>query len=827
MKILPNSSSIVSSVQPVDPFKNTDSSTSSGFTLLQGHIQLMAMVPHLPENQLSPKWKSSEALLDDRDSMDAKRSLSVISPRLMPSASQYRRHNLPTILAEKAMASQGGFHQALSWHNAPCLSKITIPIPTKPVTMPSFAKFIPGTKRTTVSRMESTTCFPVIPNQSRYHTVSMVKEQTMEPQTSPGLYMNAYPYLLSPMDCTVFNLLPPHNYSISGSNGDHISTFYSPPRCYEPCQNGIFFPQTPTYLPTSQSLLNPAIVSTHVQSPYETQSMPNFGTTATIAYSNNRSHVGGRYHHSYSMPNCNMSHKSLSSTPKHGNNSCTSGIGLPLESHQELFRSTNAVSIPDICKDPHELFHVQTDKQPCNSVSAFYGLNKHDVSVVVEGSSSEYEDGLHKTSRFIRKKDCSKLSLLHNYNDMVTEQKQNIRIPMDTSLAILGPDSLPTKISSTPRVTHSPVQSVSGVEVDIDERICNGNGCCSQCGYDKTKLTHNVLKRNENRKRSPPRKTIKYVKPVVVAVHDCFPSDSSESECTDTDSQRKSSSNINNNTMIKKKKPRIDAILHKTKPIGKEEVFDDLSDLSLDEVRLYTCEYLTELLTSDDWENCYNALQTMVRMARHRPKTLLNYLGPILWFAFKHLTSPKSALCRAAIVTFRELFQSIGSALDNDLEKLTEKLVIKSLAPNKFIREECDRALEAMVRHCSMIKVLTAMEIVSKMPHVRAACQRISRMTKQFIAVASVDTCLRSMYAEKLLPMLFSFMTDANNETRTAAKEALSMLMNHLQFEQAVTKYVTFDRNCTEVFKKLDKMRGRNRSNRMVLGGTRYQSSSM
>lgn len=29
----------------------------AGFTLLQGHIQLMAMVPNLPENQTSPRWK--------------------------------------------------------------------------------------------------------------------------------------------------------------------------------------------------------------------------------------------------------------------------------------------------------------------------------------------------------------------------------------------------------------------------------------------------------------------------------------------------------------------------------------------------------------------------------------------------------------------------------------------------------------------------------------------------------------------------------------------------------------------------------------------------
>lgn len=37
--------------------KSGSGRSGAGFTLLQGHIQLMAMVPNLPENQTSPRWK--------------------------------------------------------------------------------------------------------------------------------------------------------------------------------------------------------------------------------------------------------------------------------------------------------------------------------------------------------------------------------------------------------------------------------------------------------------------------------------------------------------------------------------------------------------------------------------------------------------------------------------------------------------------------------------------------------------------------------------------------------------------------------------------------
>lgn len=218
----------------------------------------------------------------------------------------------------------------------------------------------------------------------------------------------------------------------------------------------------------------------------------------------------------------------------------------------------------------------------------------------------------------------------------------------------------------------------------------------------------------------------------------------------------------------------MEVILQKTRQSnngGPSEVFEDLNDLNPDELRVYTCKYLVELLSSSEWSHCHLGLETIVRLARHRPKILLNYLHPMLWYAFKHLTSPKSALCRAAIVTFSELFQRFGSALEDDLEKLLEKLLLKSLAPNMFIREECDRAMDAMVVNCDLGKVLSAMDVVNKKTNVRKAIHKLARLAKQFVKEAGVDTCLKPLYADKILPMLFNFLSEANSETRYTYKK--------------------------------------------------------
>jgi len=79
MNILANSSNLVSSGQSYQAHfsnnnKNGSTSASAGFTLLQGHIQLMAMVPNLPENQLSPRWKGSSDDAEEDSTIDPKQS---------------------------------------------------------------------------------------------------------------------------------------------------------------------------------------------------------------------------------------------------------------------------------------------------------------------------------------------------------------------------------------------------------------------------------------------------------------------------------------------------------------------------------------------------------------------------------------------------------------------------------------------------------------------------------------------------------------------------------------------------------------------------------
>lgn len=742
---------------------------------------------------------------------------------MMPSASKFKRPYLPAVMAGKA--AQSGYSSCLPpiWQAPRSLSNSSLPPKnSEPITMPSFAKMLPGTKRAMASpsnhhltsqfQPPSSSCFPLIPNQQTFQTVAthnvnlnnqqamyihqhqpqMMEQQQMHVPTSSQMnptYLNPYTttaHTMHPpqMAYQMINMSPSQyqsnqqqQYNYLGCSGDNNAMASAMQQIQLQQQQQNFEQTTMAYQFQQQQQYPQQVFQTDMfqysqQPPYAVQSMPCFGTPCTSSNGN-----------ACGVPNFPMS-------PSNNDKTAHDIIHQSLpESPQPVY----SVSMPEIClgaQNPQHCnsHHMQMrNTKKCLSKATNSSGGKKEVSIVVEDSSSASTSSSSEEENEPRKEKPKSVGVLKLRE--IQKVKEENKAKEDAKYATLGPESTPDKIPTKQRLAHTPIRiklpmEEPEFEVNFEEKEeeCSQDKessanckCCQKKATDIESESNDKQqpqsldeKVKELKNKLTPRKK---GKPVVVAVHDIFPSDSSMSEPeSDLDSARKSCFNYvgSNGSMVRKRKPRMESILKMKLKGDSSEVFDDLeNDLNPDEARTYTGDYLVELLTSDDWNNCYTALQIMVRLARHRPKVLLNHLnGPILWYTFKHITSPKSALCRAAIVTFKELFQSIGSALDNELDKITEKLVLKSLAPNMFIREECDRALEAMVGHCNLVKVLNAMDIVSKKPHSRAAGHRLARMALQIVQVAGVDVCLKPVYAEKLLPMLFSYMTEANNGTR-------------------------------------------------------------
>lgn len=681
---------------------------------------------------------------------------SPVTPVMMPSAQKLKRPHLPSIMAGKAFTADDDLPMWTpnGWKHS-YRSTLNVPLPpleAQPVTMPSFAKSLSGIKQANgrddaeatnaVKKQQSfedntqpkTLVLPLVA--SNPGSVPQKLSSTSLP-AGPTRILNPAKSLQPPAPAyQIVGMIPsqPPCYPVYGN-----SQAYKLPQDY--MVSAVTQHQIVENLPSNYppAYFQPQLFAP-LPPPYMAQSLPCLGSTQNTHATTHTEYISTKRTH------------------------WNQKTGITLPSIPELNEPVYSTSMPEIS-------FGSGDSLPQAKAPVLFRLGKL--------PSQKNDDNQVPNCRLVTNVGSVTEERQAGENSEINNSRYKVNFPPSetATLGRFGPDSKPEQVPSNPRVVRTP-ENISWPINDGNVREQKADQAVSTtdfmkyvaaCGkMAKNRLsTAEKLKELKNTLSPSPRKK----KPVVVAVHECFSSDSSSNQDSDKElSNRKNSFNhyVRNNTAIRKRKPRID-----TNPKGKAdfescEVFEDLYlDLNLEEVRIYTEEYIADLLNSQEWDNCHEALQVIARLARHRPKALISILGePIIWLIFSHITSPRSALCRAAIVTFREMFETVGPALEPALDKIIEKLILKSLAPNTFIREECDRALKAMISNCNIAKVLTAMELTVHKSCGRAASSQLARMALLIIHVAGVDACVKPNYAEKLLPMLFKFMTEANNTTR-------------------------------------------------------------
>jgi hypothetical protein len=84
---------------------------------------------------------------------------------------------------------------------------------------------------------------------------------------------------------------------------------------------------------------------------------------------------------------------------------------------------------------------------------------------------------------------------------------------------------------------------------------------------------------------------------------------------------------------------------------------------------------------------------------------------------------------------------------------------------NKFIKEECQATLEAMVSFCSQPKMIQILESVARR-HKHAMIRLVAcRMVTRFITLVEPNVALQD-YADLILPLLCSNLAERTREVR-------------------------------------------------------------
>ncbi len=105
-----------------------------------------------------------------------------------------------------------------------------------------------------------------------------------------------------------------------------------------------------------------------------------------------------------------------------------------------------------------------------------------------------------------------------------------------------------------------------------------------------------------------------------------------------------------------------------------------------------------------DWESNLLGMTGVVRLARHEPEVLIVEHKALMALLLKQVKNLRSQVCRTAAHTLAELFAHLRKNMESDLEKVALPLIHKTGDTNKFLREDCHVALDAMVENLSTNK---------------------------------------------------------------------------------------------------------------------------
>ena len=141
-----------------------------------------------------------------------------------------------------------------------------------------------------------------------------------------------------------------------------------------------------------------------------------------------------------------------------------------------------------------------------------------------------------------------------------------------------------------------------------------------------------------------------------------------------------------------------------------------------------------------------------------------------------------------------EMFHHLKKSMESDMEKVMLPLIMKSGDTNKFLREDCNVALDAIVENSSpqkIILIVTAELVYHKSPVVRTTVSRILAYTAEKMGVHKALSGGKDI-TDKLLPAVAKLAQDGSPDARNYAKSCLHrMIHEHSDFEKILKKSLT------------------------------------
>ncbi|CAI9118809.1 OLC1v1020425C1 [Oldenlandia corymbosa var. corymbosa] len=188
-------------------------------------------------------------------------------------------------------------------------------------------------------------------------------------------------------------------------------------------------------------------------------------------------------------------------------------------------------------------------------------------------------------------------------------------------------------------------------------------------------------------------------------------------------------------------------------------------------------------LESKDWLKVCESLNDARRFALYHSSLLLPILDKVMLIIVKAMKNPRSALCKTSIMASSDIFKAFGdklleSPVSDAYDPLLLQLLLKASQDKKFVCEEADKALKAMVESFTPLPLLHKLKSYASHsnPRVRAK------------AAVSVSHCISKMGLEEMkefglistIQTAAELLNDRLPEAREAARSIVVSLYKAL-----------------------------------------------
>ncbi|XP_067310917.1 TOG array regulator of axonemal microtubules protein 1 isoform X2 [Pseudorasbora parva] len=198
------------------------------------------------------------------------------------------------------------------------------------------------------------------------------------------------------------------------------------------------------------------------------------------------------------------------------------------------------------------------------------------------------------------------------------------------------------------------------------------------------------------------------------------------------------------------------------------------------------------LLASDDWEKKIEGLNFLRSLAQYHPDVLLVRIHDVCLALIQEVRNLRSGVSRVAVAALGEMFVALQKGMDQDLDGTARALLLKAGESNAFIRQDVERALDSMVKHCSLSRCLSAL-MAGGLGHLsgvvrRCAAQHLCVLVERAGAARLLSGA--KDLTDRILPAVARLAQDSSQEARFFGRRMLLFLSSHRDFDKMMEKFV-------------------------------------